>query len=100
MPPGVPGPGGLDATVAVNVAALVAPGEEFKLAVEAWAWTFCTRVALPPGNAASPLCGAVRMGLSRVLSREAGPALCAEVFSVATEPNWCTLGSKVLVIAF
>ena len=58
MPDGVVAPGGVGDTVAVN--ATVCPrlegfGDEFRVVVVALAWTFCTRVALPPLKLASPL---------------------------------------------
>ena len=58
MPEGVPEPPDADATVAVNVT--VSPGaegfgDELSAVVEAFAWTFCTKVALPPLKVPSPL---------------------------------------------
>src|SRR5437016_1687234 len=60
VPVGIPGPGGLAATVAVNVTALLEPRfAELRLVVVALAWTFCTNVAFALGKAASPLYSAV-----------------------------------------
>ena len=58
MPDGTVDAGGVGATVAVNVT--VCPGfegfgDELRVVVVALAWTFCTRVALPPLKLVSPL---------------------------------------------
>ena len=58
MPDGVVDPGGADATVAVKVTACPGAdgfGDEINAVVDALAWTFWTRVVLPPLNMASPL---------------------------------------------
>ena len=58
MPDGIVGPGGADATVAVKETAcpkLDGFGDELAVVVDALAWTFWTRVALPPLKVPSPL---------------------------------------------
>ena len=58
IPDGVVDPGGSDATVAVKVTACTAAdgfGDEINVVLDALAWTFWTRVVLPPLNMASPL---------------------------------------------
>ena len=62
MPDGVLEAGDADATVAVNIT--VCPtfegfGDELTVVVHAFAWTFCTKVALPPLKLPSPLYVAV-----------------------------------------
>src|SRR6266404_621149 len=62
IPEGMPLLAGFGATIALKVTESSPPGvgvAEFRLVRVAFAWTFCTRVALPFGNVASPLYVAV-----------------------------------------
>ena len=58
MPDGIAGPGDAEATVAVKETGcplLDGFGDEPTVAVDALAWTFWTKVALPPMKVPSPL---------------------------------------------
>ena len=58
MPSGIVDPGGTVATVAVKVTACPpfdGLGDDVSVVVDALAWTFWTKVALPPLKVPSPL---------------------------------------------
>ena len=58
MPDGIVGPGGAGATLAVKVTACPkfdGFGDEVAVVVDALAWTFWIKVALPPLKVPSPL---------------------------------------------